>query len=277
MLSNKCQNVFNKTKETEEEEEFGYSYNDQSLLSKLTFSWIFPLLKRGYSSPIEMEDLQSATSTESTKKHFEKLSKFAKQHSGAIFLPCIQQNWKLIFVAGLARLFADLSSLAGAVCIKLIVQSLSGSNSTSDISFEEENEMSWNDFWANSYVIAVVILLAGIFQGIFSQSSTHLLTVAGTRSMSAIQVLIYKKSLRLSVGRQIAKTSTSPIDNDEQMADSFRTNEGNLDLSFILSLSNEDVSNIREFILNVHYIWALPLKVFAIIYLVQVTANYTTG
>ena len=42
------------------------------------------------------------------------------------------------------------------------------------------------------------------------------------------------------------------------------------DLSFILSLSNEDSSNIRDFILNVHYTWALPLKVAAIIYLVQV-------
>ena len=42
------------------------------------------------------------------------------------------------------------------------------------------------------------------------------------------------------------------------------------DISYILSLSNEDSGNIREFILNVHYVWALPLKVLAIIYLVQV-------
>ncbi len=247
-----------------------YSYNDQSLLSKLTFSWIFPLLRRGYVSPIEMEDLHSVTSKESTKKHFEKLSKYANQHSGAIFLPCIQQNWKLIFVAGLARLFGDLSSLAGAICIKLIVQSLASSNSTTDVSLEDESGMSWTDFWSNSYVIAVLILLAGIFQGIFSQTSTHLLTVAGTRSMSAVQVLVYKKALRLSVGRQIAKTTIKNVDDDDKNDVSYRTNEGNLDLSFILSLSNEDVSNIREFILNIHYVWALPLKVVAIIFLVQV-------
>jgi hypothetical protein len=37
-----------------------------------------------------------------------------------------------------------------------------------------------------------------------------------------------------------------------------------------LSLSNGDAANIRELILNFHYIWALPLKVAAILYLVQV-------
>ena len=88
--------------------------------------------------------------------------------------------------------------------------------------------------------------------------------------MSAVQVLVYKKALRLSVGRQISKTTIKNVDDDDKNVDSFRANEGNLDLSFILSLSNEDVSNIREFILNIHYVWALPLKVVAIIFLVQV-------
>jgi hypothetical protein len=117
----------------------------------------------------------------------------------SIFIPCLLQNWRIIALAGLARLFADLSSLVGAVCIKFIVQSLSNTNSTFVTSFDNSTldhstvktfELSWDEFFSDGYVIAVVILIAGVFQGVCSQSSTHLLTVAGTRSMSALQVSI---------------------------------------------------------------------------------------
>ena len=175
----------------------------QPLLSKLTFSWMFPLLKLGYSTPLEMEDLQTAPPTESSKKQFQNLFKFIGTSPAAIFFPCIRQNWILITAAGLSRLFSDISSLSGAVCIKFIVESLSEDISTfnqtsyrTDASNEttfDSYEISWNDFSSNSHVISVVILLSGVFQAIFSQSSSHLLTVAGTRSMSALQVIFVVK------------------------------------------------------------------------------------
>ena len=38
-------------------------------------------------------------------------------------------------------------------------------------------------------------------------------------------------------------------------------NEGNIDIGYITNLASDDIMNIREFIWNIHYIWALPLKV----------------
>ena len=67
--------------EESEEEGGGYSYNEQSLISRLTFTWIFSLLKRGYVSPLEMEDLSSSPPDESAKKQDEKLTKFREINS----------------------------------------------------------------------------------------------------------------------------------------------------------------------------------------------------
>ena len=44
-------------------------------------------------------------------------------------------------------------------------------------------------------------------------------------------------------------------------------NEGHIDLGLIVNLASEDILNIRELIWNVHYIWALPLKVLILIIL----------
>ena len=239
--------------------EFGYRHNEESLLSRLTFSWIWPLLKRGQSSPLAMDDLKPAPADESAKGHSQRLSDVLQPE--AIISSCLRLNWQLVAAAGISRLLADAFSLVGAISIKLVVQSMTSSNSTiganSDDVEATDDEVSFTD----ARVVATVLLLSGIFQGVFSQTSTHLLTVAGTRTMTSLQISIYRKTLRLSVGQKSSALTSG---------DSPTTNEGNVDIGQILSLTNVDAANIRELLLNFHYVWALPLKVAAILCLVQV-------
>ncbi len=76
-----------------------------------------------------MEDLKTAPPEESAQKHSDILSKILNPDS--IILSCLRQHWRLVFLAGISRFLADAFSLAGAVCIKLVVQSLA-TNSTAD-------------------------------------------------------------------------------------------------------------------------------------------------
>lgn len=217
-------------------------------------------MKRGQSSPLEIEDLRSAPASESAKDHSQRLSDILKPDS--IVLSCLRLNWQLVALAGFSRLLADGLSLVGAISIKLVVQSMTSQNSTAD---DDGNDVGvGGDFLNDARVVAILILLSGIFQGIFSQASTHLLTVAGMRAMTSLQVIIYQKTLRLSVGQKCSKSS------NEESEDSSTTNEGNVDIGLIMSLTNVDAANIRELLLNFHYIWALPLKVAVILSLVQV-------
>ena len=79
---------------------------------------------------------------------------------------------------------------------------------------------------------------------------------------------IYNKALQLSTGI----TGTTDPDNRLDKEDSTEHDEAvnmNIDLGNIVNLAAEDTNNIREFIWNVHYIWALPLKmtiIFGLVY-----------
>jgi hypothetical protein len=45
----------------------------------------------------------------------------------------------------------------------------------------------WDAFYNDTRVVATLILMSGALQGFFSQAATHLLTVAGSRSMTSLQ------------------------------------------------------------------------------------------
>ena len=124
--------------------------------------------------------------------------------------------------------------------------------------------------------MAVLIFLSATGQGIFSQLSSHLCTVAGIRAKNALQVLLYEKALKLPVGssaqvkvHRTIQRNTSAENNDclgmvmDGHADNHETND--IDIGFITNLASEDIINVREYIWNIHYLWSLPLKIGVLI------------
>ncbi len=105
------------------------------------------------------------------------------------------------------------------------------------------------------------------------------MAVAGTRAKNALHIALYDKALRLPVGSgqhgstafslaaescsgglPSCGTSTAASVDEEEA-----TNEGNIDLGLIMNLASEDILNVREFIWNIHYLWALPMKVLVLV------------
>jgi ABC-type multidrug transport system fused ATPase/permease subunit len=266
-----------------------YRYDNASLASKMTFSWMLPLLRRGYKTPLEIADLHQLPERERARKHYEIMKKLTRRPEDGIIRQCIYMNSKLIVIGGIFRFWADIFGLAGALSIKFIVDSMSeeayrllqseakaNETLTSDSMLPDYqpsyHALSVEEFFSDSYVIAVLIFLAALCQGSFSQTANHLLTLAGMRAKNALHVRLYEKALRLPVGtaqRGSASPSTEemPIcfENSCSADDEAMANEGNIDIGFITNLASDDILNIREFIWNIHYLWALPLKVIVII------------
>ena len=63
-----------------------------------------------------------------------------------------------------------------------------------------------------------------------------------------------------SPGSDYAGSEGACFESEEEAAVA-AANEGNIDIGYITNLASDDIMNIREFIWNIHYIWALPLKV----------------
>uniref|UniRef100_A0A182P339 ABC transmembrane type-1 domain-containing protein n=1 Tax=Anopheles epiroticus TaxID=199890 RepID=A0A182P339_9DIPT len=58
--------------------------------------------------------------------------------------------------------------------------------------------LTWASLFANGWIVCVLVLVASLAQGTFSQASTHLMDEEGIRLKNALQGLVYRKTLLLS-------------------------------------------------------------------------------
>ena len=100
-----------------------YKYDEASFLSRMTFSWMIPLVKLGYRTPLEKEDLCSLPENEKAKVQYQAMKGLVEKEG--ILKACLSMNAKLIVSGGVFRLLADTFGFAGALSIKFIVDAMS--------------------------------------------------------------------------------------------------------------------------------------------------------
>lgn len=74
---------------------------------------------------------------------------------------------------------------------------------------------SWPEFVENGWIMALLVLLATLAQGSFSQASTHIVNMIGIRLRTSLQCLVYRKTLLIS-----SSCFTSPNSFDDASAHS---------------------------------------------------------
>ncbi|XP_062546541.1 ATP-binding cassette sub-family C member Sur [Armigeres subalbatus] len=84
--------------------------------------------------------------------------------------------------------------------------------------------LTWSELLANGWFVAVIVLVASLAQGTFSQASTHIMDMEGIKLKNALQGLVYRKTLLLSTScfysegnRESRKVSRQKTD-DENVA-----------------------------------------------------------
>jgi ABC-type multidrug transport system fused ATPase/permease subunit len=146
-------------------------------------------------------------------------------------------------IGGLLKFFGDLTGLVGPLSISFIVEyierktnktNLTNENitvsnfinigtpatpdndniiyDTSSDYFDENSKIyfpNWMDFITNGWIICVLVLIASLAQGTFSQASTHLVNLEGIRLKNALQGLVYRKTLALNLNNNSNNGSNS--------------------------------------------------------------------
>ncbi|EAT34557.1 AAEL013215-PA, partial [Aedes aegypti] len=145
--------------------------------------------------------------------------------------------------------------------------------------------LTWSELLANGWFVAVVVLVASLAQGTFSQASTHIMDMEGIKLKNALQGLVYRKTLLLSTScfysdgaRESRKVSDQNTADDGKVASN--TNKGEIDDSTsggsqqattdagtITNLMSDDAFNVMAFVKIAHYVWAIPLKIGVVMYL----------
>uniref|UniRef100_A0A336MWM4 CSON006505 protein n=1 Tax=Culicoides sonorensis TaxID=179676 RepID=A0A336MWM4_CULSO len=196
---------------------------------------------------------------------------------------------------GVLKLCGDLAGLVGPLSISYIVnyievESLFNNNNNltfngttaeklSDKYVTNINSMefpSWNDFLFNGWIISLMVLIFSILQGTLSQASTHLVNMEGIKLKNALQGLIYRKTMLLTSNCISNGNGSNSIEGEKLdkallsrksfSQDLFNNNEAN-NVGNITNLMSEDTFNVMSFFWIAHYVWAIPLKISVVIYL----------
>ncbi|KAG5323862.1 SUR protein, partial [Acromyrmex heyeri] len=244
-----------------------YVHSTSPFLSKITFHWITDLLLRGYHTPLELHDLGQLPDEDTTRNQFERFrdiyetEKLKCRGRKLSLWKCFWKRIWLTFAAGsILKLFGDAMTLVGPMTIPKIVNYASNLQNSTNENFFSKEILTFSQILKNGYFLGIVVFLVTILQSTLKQASTHVLCVGGIRLRIALQALIYDKALRLS---------SWSISEEEKLSDKDKEHyhQQAADVGTVTNLMAEDVYNVMSFFWIVHYIWAVPLKITAIIFL----------
>ncbi|XP_067206473.1 ATP-binding cassette sub-family C member Sur isoform X2 [Linepithema humile] len=247
-----------------------YVHAASPFLSRITFHWVTDLLSRGYHAPLELHDLGQLPDEEATRNQFERFrdiyeSERLRSHDRKLSLwKCFWKRIWLAFAAGgILKLFGDATTLVGPMAISKIIDYASDlqNDTISSGYFSPKGAMTFSQILKNGYFLGLVVFFASILQSTMSQASTHVLCVAGIRLRTALQALIYDKALRLSSWSISEEEKPSDKEKDQHC------HQQAADIGTLTNLMAEDAYNVMSFFWIGHYIWAIPLKIAAIIFL----------
>ncbi|XP_070557369.1 ATP-binding cassette sub-family C member 9-like [Ptychodera flava] len=184
-----------------------YRFNYGNLLSKVMFSslnWLFVL---GYKRPLEMDDLGCLPSDFECRYVY----RVFQQVYGSEKARALKENrpaslWKTcVRVYGWPILLAVTISVLADTCLIVIPFAIGGVINYAKREYFDEQQPPENvcfvtvkDFFSNGYVLVLVICVFKLARAILFRLSTVILDWYAIRVQSALQALIYEKSLHLS-------------------------------------------------------------------------------
>ncbi|XP_067888123.1 ATP-binding cassette sub-family C member 9-like [Heterodontus francisci] len=175
-----------------------------NILSQITYTWISWLLKSGYREPIKMEVLGKLPQAETAQKNFDLLKMYYdKQNenkpSGTAGLRDLGKVYFKAFgrpflIAAFLKIMGDLAGLVGPFCIDGILRFVAAEPK------ESEKGIHFVSFWeftSNGYILAFLMLCTVLLQNLCLQISYYIVIREGIHIKTALQTMIYLKTLSL--------------------------------------------------------------------------------
>lgn len=243
-----------------------YQHNQTHFYSKVTFFWLNSLLLKGYKAPLDSDYLGELPDSERSIKYYQEFAKIYQDkknkksfRKGPSLVSCyIRKVWPNFYIAGLLKLFGDMIGVVPPLGLAIIIKYIEGPIQV----YDQNARVAVEEYINNGYVMLLIVTLALISQAFLSQNSTHLVTVEGTRLKTALQSMVYDKCMRLAPW-----TPTESNENEEARLLLDPEENSTTRSGLITNLVSQDTYNIMSCVWICHYIWAIPLKVIVILYL----------
>lgn len=253
-----------------------YLHGQSNLLSKATFFWLNPLLMAGFWTPLEQKHLGPIPDDYKASQLSQQIRRLLDTKTPNLWRCYWTFSWPAILLGGWLKFLGDLVGYVAPLGIQVMVNYVGTNSSSSSINSTSTNNATAGahfdyptvtEFLSNGYIMAVIVFLSSFLQGTLSQASSHVLCVEGIRLKTALQSFMYEKSLRLSSLNGVTVDSDKTDDEEHPKTEDSATLQ--LDAGTLSQLLTEDCDNTMVLLCLCHYLWAIPLKLAILLYLLH--------
>ncbi|KAF1784577.1 P-loop containing nucleoside triphosphate hydrolase [Phytophthora cactorum] len=189
------------------------------LVSRVTFSWLGPLLVQGAAQPLQAENLWALEPEDDTARVTNTL------REASLWVPIRQAFGFNMYVAGACKFAGDCFGFIGPICINALIK------------YVEDPKVAMFSASHYGYILSGTLFAASVLQTLCLHQHHHLVIREAIRVRSALTMLVYEKSLKLS---SQAKST--------------------LGSGRILNMATIDTNRILELFYVIHYSWAAPVQ-----------------
>ncbi|KAL2853551.1 hypothetical protein BJX68DRAFT_43957 [Aspergillus pseudodeflectus] len=242
-----------------------------SLLSLATFSWLDPLIWKGYKQSLELEDVWNLTASQKASTVLEDFR--CRQYKGPLVWKLLRYFSGTILIQGLWTMFSNLFTYLPTLLLKAILEYVEDPRSTTP-----------NAAW----LYAALLFCSGAIQGIADGQALWIGRRMGVKLRAIIIGEIYAKALRrkagpsveaakksdeeklvdkkkkriLSFGRKKKQGTSDPEGDTANKKKTDETEDSSANIGTIINLMAIDSFKVSEVGAYLHFLWAsVPVQI----------------
>ncbi|XP_072027512.1 ATP-binding cassette sub-family C member 9-like [Amphiura filiformis] len=229
-------------------ENMRYLQSYSNMMSGVFFWWMNWLFTKGYKEPLELKDLGDLSKVHTTLYQRNKFTKVLREEreraskagtSLSLYRVYVKVYGGELIIAGIVKFIGDSAGFVPPLALSGAILYVTNNYYDVEIDMKETKYVLFSTFFANGFVLIVVMFLSSFLRALCLQVHYYIAIVESAHIKVAIQSAVYDKALCLS---------------------SWTISGGSMTMGVITNHMSVDATNLMNSMQWVHYVWSIPYQ-----------------